>query len=83
LQKNKERSYYLVFSTIHDVLRAERKLKEHGFNFELMPIPRNLSSDCGSCIRLYDEIEEVMECIGDIKIEKRFVHNGKDFTALA
>jgi hypothetical protein len=82
LQKDKEHSYYLIFSTIHDVLKAEKKLKEHGFSFELMPIPRNLSSDCGSCIRLYDEIEAAMECMGSINIEKRFMQNGVDFTPL-
>jgi hypothetical protein len=82
LHKNAEHSYYLIFSTIHDVLKAEKRLKEHGLRFELMPIPRNLSSDCGSCIRLFDEIETAMECMGSIKIERRFLHKGNEFTPL-
>jgi hypothetical protein len=77
-----ERSYYLIFSTIHDVLKAEKKLKEHGFSFELIPIPRNLSSDCGSCIRLYDELEKVTECMTAVKVEKCFLRDGKIFIPL-
>ena len=38
--------YYLLFSTIHDVLKAEKRLKETTFDFELVPVPRHLSSDC-------------------------------------
>lgn len=76
----KGRSYYLLFSTIHDVLKAERRLKECGLGFELMPIPRNLSSDCGSCICLYDEIEEAMETLDGIRLERCFLFDGNAFT---
>jgi hypothetical protein len=82
LQKDKSHSYYLVFSTIHEVLKAEKRLKEHGFAFELIPIPRNLSSDCGSCIRLYDDLEKVMECMDNIKVERRFLYDGKEYRAV-
>ncbi len=82
MDKDSERSYYLLFSTIHDVLKAEKKLTEQGCSFELMPIPRNLSSDCGSCIRLYDELEEAMRFVGDLRIERLFLFDGKDFEAL-
>jgi hypothetical protein len=80
LLKSKDHSYYLLFHSIHDVLKAEKKLKEHCFNFELMPIPRNLSSDCGSCIRLYDEIEQVIRTTGGVATEKCFLFDGKDFS---
>lgn len=82
MQKHKECSYYLIFATIHDVLKAEKRLKEKGLAIELMPIPRNLSSDCGSCIRLDDEIESAMACVGGIKIEKRYMFDGKEYIAL-
>ena len=82
MHKDRGRSYYLLFSTIHDVLKAEKRLHEHGCSFELMAIPRNLSSDCGSCIRLYDEIDEAMRFIDDIRIERRFLFDGKEFKAL-
>ncbi|MDR2017638.1 MAG: DUF3343 domain-containing protein [Syntrophobacterales bacterium] len=79
MSDNREHSYYLIYKSIHDVLKAEKKLKERGFNFELIPIPRNLSSDCGSCIRLYDQIEDVTNCADVINMEKCFFFDGKDF----
>ena len=82
MQERRACSYYLIFKSIHDVLRAEKNLKQQGFDFELMPIPRNLSSDCGSCIRLYDEIEEVLRHTDNIGMEKCFRFDGKDFTPL-
>ena len=74
------RSHYLLFHTIHDMLKAEKRLKEYGLSFELMPIPRNLSSDCGSCIRLYDSLEEAMCCIEGIAPERCFLFDGGVFT---
>ncbi len=82
MRSHREHSYYLVFSTIHDVLKAEKKLKEQGLSFELMPIPRNLSSDCGSCIRLYDELEGATECLSTVRVERCYLYDGKDYTLL-
>lgn len=79
MRENKACSYYLLFRSIHDVLRAEKKLKERGFKFELMPIPRNLSSDCGSCIRLYDDIDEVLAGTNDLGLQGCFRYDGREF----
>ncbi len=43
-------AYFFLFRTIHDVLKAESVLKSQGTLFELVPVPRTLSSDCGVCI---------------------------------
>lgn len=42
-----ERDGVLIFHSIHKVLRAEKVLKEAGVDVRLMPVPRQLSSDCG------------------------------------
>ncbi len=41
----------LVFSTSH-AIRGEKLLSEAGIPCRLIPVPRQLSSDCGSCIRI-------------------------------
>lgn len=61
------------------MLKAENALKKHSFNFELVPIPRNLSSDCGSCIKLKDHIEDVNPYIEDIELDRCFVFDGKEY----
>jgi hypothetical protein len=37
----------LIFHSIHRVMRAEKELKTAGFDVRLLPVPRQLSSDCG------------------------------------
>jgi hypothetical protein len=39
------------FPTSHAAVRAERGFKERGFDIELVPVPRQLSSECGFCLR--------------------------------
>ena len=41
----------LVQSTSH-ALKAERILMERGIPHKLIPVPRHISSDCGSCLRV-------------------------------
>ena len=40
----------LTFACIHDVIKAEKLLLERGFTCDLVPTPRELSSDCGMSI---------------------------------
>jgi hypothetical protein len=71
--------YFLLFNTIHDVLKADKILKNEKVNFELVPVPRNLSSDCGMCVKLEDNLEDVKRHIIDIKIERCFFFDGKTY----
>lgn len=49
--KKGEYAVILVRSSNH-ALRAESLLKKAGVLCKLIPVPRNLSSDCGTCIRI-------------------------------
>ena len=42
-----ERDGVLIFHSIHRVMRAEKILKSAGVDVRLVPVPRQLSSDCG------------------------------------
>jgi hypothetical protein len=74
--------YFLIFNTIHDVLRVDKILKKERVNYELVPVPRNLSSDCGMCIKLEDRLEDTKKYITDIKMEKCFLFDGKSYVDL-
>ncbi len=41
---------YLLFDSIHYVMKAEELLKKAGIVIDLVPVPREISSDCGMCI---------------------------------
>lgn len=47
----------LLLESIHQVIRVERLLKEKGLKIDLIPIPREISSDCGMAVELPLEVE--------------------------
>jgi len=47
-----------LFSSIHQVMRAEKMLKGKGMEIDLIPVPREISSDCGVAIELPLELRE-------------------------
>ena len=48
----------LIFSSIHQVMRAEKLLKGKGVKIDLIPVPREISSDCGVAIELSTDSEK-------------------------
>jgi len=48
-----ERDGVFIFHSIHRVMKAEKALKKAGLDVRLMPVPRQLSSDCGLSIAFF------------------------------
>ncbi|HUL30016.1 MAG TPA: DUF3343 domain-containing protein [Thermodesulfobacteriota bacterium] len=46
-----------LFESVHRVMRAEKILKEKGIKVDLIPVPREISSDCGVAVELSKESE--------------------------
>lgn len=69
--------YFVLFHTIHDVLKAEKILKQHGVKHELVPVPRNLSSDCGMCVKLEDEIDAVLPLFCKLEVAGCYFPDGR------
>ena len=56
----------LLFASIHDVLAAEALAKERGLWCDMVPAPRELSSDCGMVLELGGEgWEQVRALLGE------------------
>jgi len=59
----------LIFSSIHQVMRAEKLLKGKGIKIDLIPVPREISSDCGVAIELSTDSEkEAFLLLGENKV---------------
>ena len=62
----------VLFQSVHHALLAEKVLIEAGIPCKLIPIPRNISSDCGVCLRfeppLRPRVEEALR--GRVEIAK-------------
>jgi len=65
----------LVYSTSH-ALRAEKVLAEAGILCKLIPVPRQLSSDCGVCIRVRtDDRTTAREALNAAGLEIEGIHD--------
>jgi hypothetical protein len=47
----------VLFYSVSSALQAEKLLKKEGITTKLIPVPRQLSSDCGICLR-FEQPEE-------------------------
>lgn len=59
---------YLVYISIHDVMKAEAQFKRAGIWHDLVPTPREISSDCGMVVAVRVEDLEQIEralCLSD------------------
>jgi hypothetical protein len=60
----------VLFHSITGALQAEKRLKGIGIATKLMPVPRQLSSDCGVCLRFRSEDEpEVKKALEEERID--------------
>lgn len=71
--------YFIIFHTIHDVLRAEKALKKLDISVELVPVPRQLSSDCGSCIRITGTPDKALSLLDGYEIQGCYIWDGNTY----
>jgi len=50
-----------IFHSIHRVMKAEKVLKQAGADILLIPVPRQLASDCGLAIRYSPAAQAMVE----------------------
>jgi len=62
----------LLFDSVSQVLLAEKVLKQAALGHKVIPVPRQISSDCGVCIRfdpaLRDRVVEALA--GKVEVRK-------------
>ena len=71
------REKYIVFlvpSTSY-ALRGEKVLRDKDIPCKLIPVPRQLSSDCGICIRITPpDKERAVQALGAAKLPMEGIH---------
>lgn len=61
----------LLFDSVSQVLLAEKTLKQAALAHKVIPVPRQISSDCGVCIRFDPAVRDrVVEALAG-KVEVR------------
>jgi hypothetical protein len=65
----------LVYSTSY-ALRAEKVLAGAGIDCKLIPVPRQLSSDCGVCLRVRQaDREGARQALAAARVEIEGIHD--------
>lgn len=65
----------ILFPSIHFALQAEKLVKARGISYKLIPVPRQLSSDCGVCLRIpWEKKEEVLALLVQAKVKVDGAH---------
>ncbi|NWF54363.1 MAG: DUF3343 domain-containing protein [Syntrophaceae bacterium] len=70
----------LLFPSVHFVIQAEKLIKSRGFPIKVIPVPRELSSDCGVCLRInWEEREKITTLLNQagVKIEGMHLLGGE------
>jgi hypothetical protein len=71
---NTQYAVILVYSTSY-ALRAEKILQGMGILCKLIPVPRQLSSDCGVCVRIQRvDQERALQALEAARVEIDGIH---------
>jgi Protein of unknown function (DUF3343) len=73
-------TYFCLFHGIHEVLKVESALKREGASFELVPVPRALSSDCGVCIALRSPSDKIVSLLFSFNVDRCFSYDGEEYS---
>jgi N-acyl-L-homoserine lactone synthetase len=66
----------VTFFTVHQALRAEKVLMEAGFKITMIPVPREISSDCGVALAFECEEEtRVKEVLDSNTVKTECIHH--------
>lgn len=61
-------TYFATFFSHFGAMRYQQLCREQGIECRVMPVPRNLSSSCGTCVRCEGRwLEPQGEAAGDVE----------------
>ena len=72
-------TYIATFFSHFGAIRFSKQLKSEGIAAKLMPVPRRVSSSCGTCVKFQAESDTA---IHSDDLEQRFLVNGEELTML-
>jgi hypothetical protein len=59
----------VLLPSVHQVMKAEKILKGKGIGVDLIPVPREISSDCGVAVEIsVDSKNEVLQTLKENKM---------------
>ena len=72
-------TYFATFFSHFGAMRYQQLCREQGIECRVMPVPRNLSSSCGTCVRCEGRwLEPQGEAAGDV--DRIAAWDGRSYT---
>lgn len=60
----------LTFENIRQVIKADQLLKQQGIWAKIIPVPEQISSECGMCIETDDEkLPDIKGILNDFRVQ--------------
>ena len=64
----------ILFENVHRLMQAEALLKEQGIAREILPVPKEYSTECGMCLRLEERhLAAAGDALGALHIQYKTV----------
>ncbi|BAT71319.1 conserved hypothetical protein [Thermosulfidibacter takaii ABI70S6] len=67
--------WYFLFKGTTEVMKADDVLSNAGVKYEVVPVPKAISSECGMCIRIFSDWRIVLELLLDAGSGVEAVYN--------
>jgi len=58
-------SKIVLFGTVKDCIKADKLLQQHDYKYRVIAIPASISSDCGMCIELNEDTQQIGQFLTD------------------
>ncbi len=67
--------YVVLFKSVSHALRSEKILNNNDVPFKIIPVPKQISSDCGVCIRFTPDNRKKIEEALNGKVELKEIRS--------
>jgi len=65
-----QKSYdVILFKAVSYALKAEKILKKKGLPHKLIPVPKHISSDCGVCLMIHQDVKDKILAALESKVD--------------
>jgi soluble P-type ATPase len=73
--EKQEKTIVFVLYSIHNVMKAEKVLRSQGILFDTIPVPREISADCGMAILVArGDRQKVLKILAESRIDVKDVY---------
>lgn len=77
---SKLNNYIITFHTHLSALKTNRSFQKSGIKSTISPVPRKLSSSCGSCL-IFEDIDSHLDLL-DEDADKMYIVDNEDYTLI-